>query len=192
MKEFTQAYLYWEDELVKLDGYLVNKQGEILGTLWNSKWTEPRILKTHPNQKGYHRVRVNLQSKSRLVAVHRIVASTFINKPNEATEVNHISGNKNDNSVNNLEWTNHSLNIKHAKENGLLKRDEEFCKKISESKKGKPNKNRKLSDDDVRYIKNNYKPRDKKFGANALSEKFNISKSVLYSILRNEYYKDVN
>lgn len=174
MKEFTQAYLYWEDELVKLDGYLVNKQGEVLGTLWNSKWTEPRILKIHYNQKGYCRVKVKLKDKSRLVAVHRIVASTFIKKPKTTMklEVNHKDKNRSNNHVDNLEWKDHSSNVRY-------------------SKVGLPNPHRKLSPDEVRYIRKNYIKNHPKFGSKPLSEKFGISQRALLTLLKGETYKDV-
>lgn len=51
---------------------------------------------------------------SKQFLIHRLVAISFIDNPNNLPEVNHINGNKNDNNVNNLEWVTRSTNIKHS------------------------------------------------------------------------------
>lgn len=48
------------------------------------------------------------------VAIHRLVAETFLEKPVGATEVNHKDGNKHNNNVDNLEWVTQKQNREHA------------------------------------------------------------------------------
>ena len=53
--------------------------------------------------------------------VHVLVATVFIPNPDNKPEVNHVDGNKKNNSINNLEWVTKSENVLHAFKIGLKK-----------------------------------------------------------------------
>ena len=56
---------------------------------------------------------------TRVKLVHRAVAEAFIPNPNNYNIVNHIDGNKSNDIVSNLEWTNNGMNSEHAYITGL-------------------------------------------------------------------------
>ncbi len=50
-----------------------------------------------------------------------MVATTFIDNPDNLPQVNHKDGNKLNNNINNLEWCNNSENTQHGYDNGLYR-----------------------------------------------------------------------
>ena len=98
------------------DNYLINKDGVII-----RKKDNLIIIHTYTKDK-YHSVKlINNNGKRKTLRVHRLVALTFIDNPNNLPEVNHKDGNKEHNFVNNLEWISSSNNQKHAYKNNLRK-----------------------------------------------------------------------
>lgn len=77
-----------------------------------------RILKQH-NLKGYYAVSLWVNNKMYNKQVHRLVALTFIDNPNNYPVVNHKDGNKLNNRIDNLEWCTYSHNTNEAYRLGL-------------------------------------------------------------------------
>lgn len=107
---------------IYLDGkpssYLVSSRGIIVNTDYRMSG-QSCILKQTTNRYGYKTVCLYSDKIRKTYKVHRLVALAFIPNPLNLKEVNHINGNKNDNSVGNLEWCDRTQNMRHAVKYGL-------------------------------------------------------------------------
>lgn len=81
-----------------------------LGTVKSFKRKEEVILKPMKDNKGY--LRVDLDNKT--YKVHRLVASCFLDNPNDLPQVNHKDENKENNCVTNLEWCDNKYNANYG------------------------------------------------------------------------------
>ena len=93
--------------------YEINKNGEVR----NAK--NKNTIVGDINNCGYYRVSLYNQGQSKRYFRHRLVAEQFLDKPEGKDFVNHIDGDKSNNSLENLEWVSQSENEKNAFENGL-------------------------------------------------------------------------
>ena len=122
---------------------------------------------------------------------HRYVMENYLGRKLRTDQiVHHINGDARDNRIENLQVMKRS---EHTAIHNIGRIDPEWLIKKRASKMlgnhyGTP---RKLSDDDVRYIRTNYKPGDKENGARALAKKFNLSHSEISRTARYKSYRDV-
>ena len=96
--------------------YYITPEGSVWSSLSHKFLSQYNINK----KQSYQCVGGKFGNKNR-VLVHRLVAETFIPNPHNLTDVNHINGDKTDNSVSNLEWLSHTDNVRHAWQTGLIK-----------------------------------------------------------------------
>jgi len=89
--------------------YSVTNEGEVI----SHKFGKNRVLSTSTTT-GYHQVTlVSDDGVSKGFQVHRLVASTFLKNPKKHHIVNHIDGDKLNNTLVNLEWTDRKSNAQH-------------------------------------------------------------------------------
>lgn len=116
----------YKDEIWKVSPD--NKRYEVssFGRVRNKK--RGNIIKHKITLDGYHRVCLSDSGlrNGKSWSVARLVARAFVPNPNELPQVNHIDGNKNNNTPVNLEWVTAKQNIAHGKENGLIRSGDEF------------------------------------------------------------------
>lgn len=97
----------------EVEGYSGKYQVSSWGRVRNAE--SGAILKPYKNRKGYLKVGLLKSGKSAdKHRVHRLVAKAFIENPYNLPQVNHKDGNKENNSVTNLEWVSDEINRKHA------------------------------------------------------------------------------
>ena len=110
------------------DLYSVSDQGKIR----NDK--TKRLLKGGLDSDGYPQLILCKNGSRYNRKVHRIVAESFIPNPDNKPQVNHIDGNKQNNSVSNLEWCTNQENQNHFWQN--LNNEDHKANRIN-SHKGK-------------------------------------------------------
>lgn len=84
-----------------------------------SHYGKGKILSDCKSSSGYKLVQLVKDGIKKDFNVHRLVANAFIENPFCKEYVNHIDGNKANNSVDNLEWVTSRENIQHAIRTGL-------------------------------------------------------------------------
>lgn len=95
--------------------YAINENGDIINVKTKV------IKKSFVNSWGYKNVCLYNHKKNYTFSVHRLVAESFLTNPENKEQVNHIDGNKLNNTLSNLEWTTRSENLRHAYKNNLSK-----------------------------------------------------------------------
>ena len=159
--------------------YQVSNLGRIksLDRMTNNQYGEyfmkGRILKNSIiKEKGYCRVSLNNGNGKISKRVHRLVAEAFIPNPENKPEVNHKDGNKLNNCVSNLEWCTNKENIEHSIRTGLKK----HCNGCS-------NSSSKFTEEDIIFIRKNYKKRDPMYGGVALARRYSCCPKTIYDIV---------
>jgi len=79
-----------------------------------------KMMKLSLNHYGYLHVSFTINGKGKCINAHQLVAWAFFGEQLPGIQVNHIDGNKQNNSINNLEYVTNSQNIQHACDTGLF------------------------------------------------------------------------
>ncbi len=85
------------------------------GSVRNTK--TGKMLKIVTNNNGYHLVCLSYKNKKQTAYIHRLVAEAFVvtDLDMRTSVVNHIDGNKSNNTIENLEWATYAENAYHGK-----------------------------------------------------------------------------
>ena len=148
-------------------------------------------------RRGYLRVKLTspLSVNGKYISVHKLVLYHFQGpKPIDDLVVNHIDGDKNNNSIANLEYITQAENNRHAAK--VLKRScglrsphyttTEFTRRGIDSVKAK------LDDEVVKEIRSLWKADNKTNTAIILSRRFNVHRNTIYGVVKNKFWKHVS
>ena len=166
----------WKD-VVGYEGiYQVSNMGRVK-SLHPGKRRYGRVLKPVQLVGGYLEVGLWRGGTGKHMLVHRLVLEAHVGPaPSLKHEGNHCNGVKDDNRVENLEWTTRLQNEKHASEHGL-----KAC--------GEDNGRSKLTQDDVieirkLWVTGNYSQRE-------LGRMFGVSQPTIGDIVSRKSWQDV-
>lgn len=82
---------------------------------WNNSWSRYVEKMPRHDKDGYLTISTrHSDGRSTTARVHRLVAEAYIKNPENKPVVNHLNGIKDDNRVENLEWSTVSENTQHA------------------------------------------------------------------------------
>ena len=96
---------HWADVVGYKNRYRISDQGRIVGMTGN-------VLKPGTDRYGYKTVVLSWNGKTKTHRVHRLVLAAFVGP--DTREVNHLNGDKGDNRLVNLEYSNRSANMLHS------------------------------------------------------------------------------
>ena len=96
-----------EKEIKDFPEYTITDDGKVI----SYKFKEPRVMKTWYQKSGYENIKLCKDNVTYHFLIHRLVAEAFIPNPNNLPEVNHKDKNRQNNKVENLEWSNRIDNL---------------------------------------------------------------------------------
>lgn len=156
----------WKDIDINGVKFVVSSEGRLARLL------NPYLKKNKKRpDNAYLCVNISTNGKLKSFKVHRLVAQAFIPNPENKPQVNHISGVKTDNRVENLEWVTANENMLHAFKIGLNHSKEKHYKS-------------KLTNAQREEIIKSYIPFSRNFGTRALAKKYNVSHEAISSLIR--------
>lgn len=133
--------------------------------------SQTRIMKPAADRSGYLRTMLKRDDGViHTIKVHRIVAQTWIENPENKEEVNHKNAIKTDNNVENLEWATRAENLAHSLDNDL-----------QYVLKGEEIGNSKLTEKQVLEIRSRFIPR--RVTRKILAEEYGVSEATIKEVV---------
>jgi len=164
----------------KIPGYECKYSATKDGRIWSDY--KKGFLKPKIDKKGYEVVVLYKKGKPKSFLVHRLIATTFLENPDNLPTVNHDDGDPLNNSLDNLEWMSFSDNHRHAYRTGLRK-PAAYLYETDKRIFGK------LSEGDVREIR---RLLQKGLHPYEISEKYEVVPGTIYNIKANRSWSHVD
>lgn len=94
------------------ESYLISRDGIVISL--HAKTKKLKQMKIYKSKNGYLYVELSRGGIAKKYYLHRLIAEAFVLNPNNLPEINHIDENKENNSIENLEWCTHQENTRHS------------------------------------------------------------------------------
>ena len=95
----------------------------INGDVESFVFKKTKILKSRLINKGYLQIGLKPKGEKRkFFLIHRLIAIAFIPNPDNKPNIDHINGDRTNNSIGNLRWVNKSENMLNVKNYGKYKK----------------------------------------------------------------------
>ena len=104
----------WRDIQGYEGKYQVSSLGRVKSLKDNNGNYREKIMKFGKNIYGYLLVNLHKNGKMKTFSVHRLVATAFLENPNNLPQVNHKDEDKTNNVVGNLEWCTQKYNLNYG------------------------------------------------------------------------------
>ena len=152
------------------------------GIVYTTSGDQKRQKSVFIDKKGYGCITLSAprlgKGKSKMIRIHKIVASAWIPNPENKLFVLHRDDNKSNNNISNLYWGDYFDNARDSARNG---------KAIT----GERCNFSKLKTQDVLWIRGNYKKIGKQCNGQEISDKFNMSLSGIMKVIRRNTWKHI-
>lgn len=166
----------------KFKGYAIDKHGNAwtckehnFRTTWYKGYWRKIALKN--NCHGYPFFIMSNNGLNKTARVHRLMGLAFVDNPNNYPVINHIDGNKSNNTVGNLEWCTHQYNTKHYLDRGMR-----------DTAKGSRLPNAILKEHDIPKI---FQYKSQRLYNKEIAEIFGVDTSCITRILNRQSWKHV-
>jgi len=168
----------WKDIVGYESYYEVSNLGRIrrhVNSSIVSRTWPGRMLNQFTRTGGYFHVKLYAKGHPRIKSSHSVVMEAFVGQRIKGLQINHIDGDKSNNTIENLEYVTQLENMKHASELGLVAH-------------GESHGSAKLTEGDVVEISHLV---SQGFSFVKISKMFNISATHVSDIKRGKYWKHV-
>ena len=150
--------------------YEVSEEGNV--------YRDGKQLKPYLCKNGYYKVVGSNNGKRVHIWIHKAVGELYVPNYQEGYEILHLNGEKTDNNFTNLMWTTRKHICLYISK--VLKRN------IGEAKGAA-----KLTDENIRFIRKNYIPRDTDYGVRGLARQFDVTPTAVSKVVRNKTWTHI-
>ena len=121
IKSISQEGEVWKDVPDYQGFYMASTEGRLISLFRTitrkngvKQTMQPSLVRSNDGSSGYHYVTLCKNGNKQKIPLHRVIALTFLQNPENKPVVDHINGQKDDNRLCNLRWATYSENMNNS------------------------------------------------------------------------------